>query len=237
MVNPYGNETEPLSESGGTSFGPLEAALCHLVASKRTGGPGYESGKEFSATFSALIDWAQACSFVRPKSDFPIFYRPPDAYGQEHEAWFHENAGRWLKATYPNKFGLSWGCDGSATPLEYFSRLDLQNSFFGDDIHLEAIVQCGSHIRVLTSQPHIPGEAATYAEIERWFLAWGFRKVEIGGSIAWYAIIDNLLIADAHEGNVIKTAEGVLLPIDLNIFRPEGAMLAEIQAMLTVDPD
>ena len=238
MVNGHErDETHPLPSGGAPSFDPLESAISHLAASKRAGGPGYEGRKEFTASFSALIDWAQDRSFVKPKSDFPIFYRSPDAFGQEHEVWYHENLGRWLKATYPNKFGISWKGEASATPLEYFTRLDLQNNYFGDDVFLEAIVQCDAQIRVLTSQPHISGEAASYAEIQWWFRELGFQRLEIGGSVAWYSVLNNLLIADAHEGNLIRVLEGILVPIDLNILRPEGEMLTEIQSRLLVEPD
>jgi hypothetical protein len=236
MFSSHENETQPLSSSGGTSFGALESALCYLIASKRAGGTSDESRTEFSASFSALIDWAQSSLFLRQESEFPIFGIPPVAFGQEHEAWYDEKTGRWFKATYPSKFGLSWGSD-SATPLEYIQRLMLQNDFFGDDIHLEAVVQCGDRIRILTSQSHVQGEAANYAEIQKWFLSLGYQRLEIGSRIAWYHLERNILVADAHEGNVIKDTSGELLPIDLNVVVPEGKMLEEIRTMIVVEPD
>jgi hypothetical protein len=104
-------------------------------------------------------------------------------------------------------------------------------------VHLEAIVQCGSRIRIITSQPHIHGEPASYAEIQKWFLSLGFQKLEIGGRVAWYHLERNILVADAHEGNVIKDASGELLPIDLNVVTPEGNMLIEVRLLIVIEPD
>lgn len=44
------------------------------------------------------------------------------------------------------------------------------------------------------------------------------------GFIAWYRKQENLLVADAHEGNVIRTPKGELVPIDLNITKPKGEL-------------
>ena len=237
MFNPNENETEPLPSSGGTSFGPLIAAHSFLVSSKRAGGARYAGGSEFSAAFACLVEWAQTNALIRQATEFPFLEREPDGDGDEHEAWYDEKVGLWYKATYPNQFGLSWVRDGSACALEYLQRLVFQNDYFGDSIHLEAVVQVGDRIRVLTSQPHIQGEAATPEEIQNWFLSLGFQRVEMGERIAWYHLELNLLVADAHEGNVLRSETGKLFPIDLNIMRPEGEALTEIRQHIQVEPD
>jgi hypothetical protein len=117
---------------------------------------------------------------------------------------------------------------GSATALEYVVRLTLQNSYFGDDIRLLALVNCDQKLRVLTSQPHIAGEPAVYAEIQEWFRQLGFWRFEANERVAWYLRFENLLVADAHEGNIIRTASGDLVPIDLNIIRPTGELLEHL---------
>jgi hypothetical protein len=45
------------------------------------------------------------------------------------------------------------------------------------------------------------------------------------GGAAWYHSAKNLLVADAHEGNIIRDRNNVLIPIDLNIIQPEGELL------------
>src|SRR5262249_22320043 len=151
---------------------------------------------------------------------YDFFSRRPDGHGDEHQAWFDESSGRWFKATYENRFGLAWGRDRTATPHEYIRRLMLQNEDFGDDIQLVALVNCAGKLRILTSQPHISGDPASYELIQFWFQSLNYLRIEHECRIAWYHRADNLLISDAHEGNVIQTAAGALVPIDLNILHP-----------------
>lgn len=112
------------------------------------------------------------------------------------------------------------------------TRLLLQNIYFADDIVLIALVRCGKRLRVLTTQPHVAGEAASADEIIEWFYAQGYVKLEIDGCIAWYLEAENLLVADAHEGNVIRTEDGALFAIDLNLMKPAGEMLQTVFSYL-----
>ena len=164
----------------------LESAEGYLAGSAGTGTPGDGGSEEFSASLSALVDWGLARNLIRSEADFPFFKRPPDAHGDEHEAWFYEPLNRWFKATYPNRFWLAWGRDGAATAREYLSRLVLQNEYFFDDIELICLLNSNEKPRVLTSQSHIAGRAATYEEIREWFLQLGFCRLEADGRIAWY---------------------------------------------------
>lgn len=205
--------------------GALEAAESYLARSPGPGPPGDGGGEAFSASFSALLDWGVENKLIRVEADFPFLQRPPDGHGDEHEAWFDEESNRWFKLTYRNRFGLAWGRNGSATAREYLLRLILQNTYFGDDLRLVALLNCNEGLRVLTSQPHIAGGPAAYGEIREWFCSLRFCRLEIDGCIAWYHDAENLLIADAHEGNVIRTPSGELVPIDLNVIQPTGSLL------------
>jgi len=233
----HGQEDHPTQDSCGiAAAGALESAESHLARCAGPGPSGDGGCETFSASISALLDWGIERKLIRVESDFPFFQRAPDGYGDEHQAWFHEPLNRWFKATYPNRFGLAWGRDGSATAREYISRLILQNFYFGDDIELVALVNSNEKLRVLISQPHIAGRAATYEEIQGWFCQLGFRRLEIDGCIAWYHKTENLLVADAHEGNVIRTTSGDLVPIDLNIIRPAGRILEWALALCESPP-
>jgi len=207
------------------SASTLQSATRYVARSTGASSQGDGSSEEFTASASALLDWGIENKLIRPQGDFSFFGRPPDAHGDEHEVWFDQELNRWYKATYPDRFGLAWGRDGSATPLEYLSRLVLQNAYFGDDIRLICILNCRNRLRVLTSQAHITGDAAKYTEIREWFTKAGFRRLVCNNRIAWYLRAANLLVADAHEGNVIRTASGTLIPIDLNITQPTGELL------------
>ncbi len=209
------NEQETPRGSQSAEGSSLLTAARDAAGSPATGSPGNEGGTEFHASFSRLLEWADKKGLIRPESEFPFFQRPPDGYGEEHQAWYDEPSNRWFKATYPNRFGLAWGRDGSATAGEYLSRLCWQNEFFGDDVELVALINCGGKLRVLTSQSHIKGEPAPYSAIQQWFEEIGYTRLEIGSRIAWYREAENLLVADAHEGNVLQVEGGELVPIDL----------------------
>jgi hypothetical protein len=216
------------------AFSALESAESHLAASAKTGRASDGSRPSFSASFSAFLTWGEGASLIRPIEDFDFFQRKPDGRGDEHQAWFDEFSNRWYKSTYPNRFGLAWGRKGSATPGEYLTRLVLQNRYFADDIQLISLVRCDQRLRVLTSQPHVPGEAALAEEIQQWFYGLGYMRLEIGDCVAWYLEPDNLLVADAHEGNVIRAPDGVLFAIDLNLIKPSGEMLETVLSLLPI---
>lgn len=214
----------------------LIAAEGYVTASADAGRSCDAGGKKFASTIEALCEWGENFSLIRLPSEFSFFERRPDGYGDEHQAWFDEPSGLWFKATYENRFGLAWGRKGSATVREYLTRQILQNRYFGDDIRLVALINASGKLRILVSQPHVAGEPAGYDEIQDWFRFLGFERLDCGGSIAWYLDEENLLVADAHEGNVIKalnlSGETVLLPIDLNLVQPNGALLRAIKSLL-----
>ncbi len=216
---------EPHANDDPAEGSALESAQSHVARSPGTSCPGCVGCKAFSLAFGALLEWAEARELIHPESLFPICLRPPDASGNEHEVWFDDQTNRWFKSTYHNEFGLAWGREGTATALEYLTRLVLQNKYFRDDILLVALLNSGEQLRVLTSQPHISGESATIVEIQQWFESLGFIRLVCDDRIAWYRKPENLLVADAHEGNIIKTQTADLVPIDLNIVQPNGQML------------
>lgn len=223
MDKPYEQCLHKLSNGNlNAARSALESAEGYVTRRPTAGGAGHGGSASFSVSFATFVRWGQENDLIRTESEIVFLGSQPHARGDEHEVWFHEDTNRWFKATYHNQFGLAWGRDETATPGEYLSRLILQNKYFGDDIQLVALVQCDQKLRVLTSQPHIAGEHATHDEIRKWFCDLQFKCLENDGCVAWYLKAENLLIADAHEGNVIRTPTGMLVPIDLNLIQPEG---------------
>jgi hypothetical protein len=191
----------------------LESAARYVARGADSSSASDGGGTAFAVAFRAFCEWGVENNLIRLRDEFNFLARKPDAFGQEHEVWFDEPSNRWFKATYENRFGLAWGRDGSATALGYLQRMILQNAYFGDDVHLLGLANCDGKLRTIISQPHIAGVSATHDEIQNWFTELGFVRRLAGQRIAWYLPEENLLVADAHEGNVIKTAEGVLVPI------------------------
>jgi hypothetical protein len=113
----------------------------------------------YSAEFESLVGIADRNNGFCLKS---LFQRPCDTRGHEHEVWFAErDGGRVLKATHPNKCGLTLGKDRNALPTQYFRRLALQCRVFGDDIRYECLWHSSEGLRIVTSQPAIRAERQT----------------------------------------------------------------------------
>lgn len=179
------------------------------------------------------------------------------AGGQEHRvlvprAYDHDAAAgapltaRLLKITHSDR--ATGGCGLVPAPrgaceivlrpgtiAEYLARLALTNALFGDDWRCEGALRydtdggCG----VVTSQPAIGsplGQRArpTAAEICRYFEARDFLPVAGSEAKTFYRVADNVAVFDAHEGNVVRTPEG-LLPIDVIAVHPDDRLLAVLE--------
>jgi hypothetical protein len=63
---------------------------------------------------------------------------PPSDEGNEHQVWFREASGTFLKATWPGFFGLRvvyrQDEETKASPIDYLERWQLHNAFFADQV-------------------------------------------------------------------------------------------------------
>jgi hypothetical protein len=156
------------------------------------------------------------------------------ADGEEHRVLLDRPSGRVLKATHPETYGgapsLTYDMDdrgrpltelvmSKATPMQYLERWLRFNEVFGDEVKLERIFPAGYGISILVSQRDIRGEAPRMEEIAAYFSARGFVSVPSARD-AWYRPADHLLALDAHQGNLVRTAEGIV-PIDIPVHRPD----------------
>lgn len=57
-----------------------------------------------------------------------------------------------------------------ATPLEYLERWNTHNRVFGDSVELLGFQETERGPRLIISQPHVPGEPATWEELEDTFV-------------------------------------------------------------------
>jgi hypothetical protein len=165
--------------------------------------------------------------------------------GQEHELFHDETTDRYFKVTRNGVFGLSPGIElalvssaqdarrfhlWEASPLEYLERLHLQNLLVPGLNALEGlIVQPGDDMAIVTSQPRFDIVPVTTAEIDTWFASLGFAKIT---DAAYYRAEDNLGVFDAHDKNLVRADEDVLVPFDVIPCHPAGGFLAFIEETL-----
>lgn len=70
-------------------------------------------------------------------------------------------------------------------------------------------------------------------EHEVWFLLGnGWRRFQANGNTAWLDETRSLVVSDTHQGNLIQTGDGVLVPIDFRIQTVSGAMLDAVRSFV-----
>ena len=180
---PHGNRPEKTPPTA------LESAAHDLRRILSTDGaePARSLAERTAAEAHALRDWAQARGLILAPAHW---LAPARKGGAEHVVWQDEAADRFIKLTLPGECG--WTVDAEeyfdeswdewaprpltriATPIEYLDRLQLANDLFGDDIQLLGVLDAGSGMQVVTSQPTIRGEPPEPEQIAEFMQALGF---------------------------------------------------------------
>ncbi len=165
-----------------------------------------------------LLAWAQSENRVFPlKENY-------DFAGAEHQVWLEE--GRVYKAAVSPKT-VGFGDDGQMTLIDeksvedYLVRKQIHNELFGDDIRLEGVcIDENGRVIPVISQPVMEGDDPELEEIEEFFKKKGMTCVHpnIKG---WYSPELDIVIADAHPRNLVRTKTGVSA-FDLVISRAEN---------------
>jgi hypothetical protein len=212
---------------------PLESAYAHLRGLYDSGIGDEESGWFTRLQFEEerLIEWGREHGFLGASHDL-IAASPAD--GEEHRVYLDEAKKRVFKATHPETYGgapgLHYGADergrakvelvmSKATPIQYLERWVRSNEVFHDDVRLERLFEVGYGLSIMVSQPDIRGAAPALEDIACYFEVRGFVSVP-SAKDAWYRASDHLLALDAHQGNLVITADG-LVPIDVLLHRPD----------------
>jgi len=181
----------------------------------------------------ALAEWVEAGNRLLSSSCLDGLRRVSS--GAEHVVFFDEAGHQAVKLTHPGEFGHSpYGPGIKAVPTEYFERLHYQNNIFGDDIRIHGVLNDGEgHIQVVTSQPWISANAdrpnPTTEEIEAFLKEHSFECALLNPDAPlFYSRALGLIVADAHDQNVLRDIEGNLVPIDVVIGIPGPSLLQEI---------
>jgi hypothetical protein len=166
-----------------------------------------------------LLQWAETQQRVFPlKEDY-------DFAGAEHQVWY-QGDGRVFKAAVSPKT-IGFGPDGQLTLVEeksieaYLDRKQIHNALFHEDFRLEGVcLSEDDRVIPLVSQPILEGDNPDLEEIETYFKAKGMKCVlpHIKG---WYSEELDILVADAHPRNLVRTRTGVSV-FDLVITRSKN---------------
>jgi hypothetical protein len=216
---------------------PLRAAESFLRRGPRPGAPGAGGGGSTSDAAwqgEALLAWAKARGRL---IDPGLEDRLVNIGGVEHDVFYNQQTGRWIKITRPGKGGKQIQARHAhpgvratlatedASLAAYLRRLMLANTRLGDDFWLHGVVDTRTGPRIVISQRHVGGEPATVLEIANHFVTEGFLRVN---AKTFYHPRENLLVSDAHRANVFKTPMGIV-PFDVGVQEPEGHLLLAVR--------
>ena len=192
-----------------------------LAGSLRPGGTDdqIDEWSIYDESLRRLVRWAEKAG---------CFYenlQPLIGGGREHDLTFVESGLNWLKFTKPSAAGYIVSFDSGtpalepALPLEYLERMILQNELFADSVAFVGVAGTRLQPRIITRQPHVAGEAASPDEIIEMMVAdLGFRllppRFSLGYTDSLAFVRDNVAVFDLRPANVVRTQDGVIIPID-----------------------
>lgn len=142
--------------------------------------------------------------------------------GNEHDVYLLPAEGglrHVLKVTLAN-LGLRRGPRVlNMTTADYLRRWKLSNTVFSNVAKLVGVMQTPEGVRLVMKQPFVPAADKNQPhpqgrEVNRWLEAAGFEYQ----SGAWVRAEDGVVLNDEHEGNFIKTKDGIR-PIDIVMTR------------------
>ena len=182
--------------------------------------------EQFHREKESLLSWGQENDILYTAKTFSQRKIGEEQYlggGNEHDVYYDELLGRVIKVTkLPNLTDKAdsahhWNFGAQGSPQAYLNNLENHNTYFGDDILIEGILQINGHVAIITSQPFIRGRKATDEEIEKWFDSLNYIKGSRTHTFTQRSNHQEIMVFDARPDNVIYTASGEIIPIDLQI--------------------
>ena len=165
--------------------------------------------------------------------------RPPDDEGNEHQVWYIPTGESFLKASWPDFFGLLVihrpNEEHKASPIAYLERWQLHNELFGDQVTFIGALQTDTGLRLMIRQPAIAGAPATDEQIQQFFTDSGWKRFVIDGNTAFFDAERRIVISDTHRGNIILMEDGLLAPIDLRVQPLSDSLLATVTRLCSSD--
>ena len=218
----HGRDHSSTATRGTPSQSPAESLAQRLKADLGAS-DGANVQERLRQEAQSVVSWAEETGHLLDSERFGGFAAGyPSLGGQSEHVVFHlAKVGRVIKLTIAPTFGAQE--DG----LAYLRNLNAANRLFADDIRFHGILRTARGPSLVTSQPFIDGTEPNSAEVASWFKSNGYHST---GHNRWKNDESGVEIADAHIGNLIKTADGELVPIDLQVLDPGEALpSSEIQ--------
>ncbi len=223
------HEPEPPRKTDWQS--PSESLRKRIIADL-DGKDGDDLQERLRQEIQSILEWGtETGRILDPEKFLETVSGSPDLGGQsEHTVFFAAGISRIIKFTLPPNFGAQ----GS---IGYLRNVEACNRLFSDDIRLHGILVTDMGPAFVISQPFVAGSVPTLDEISNWFESLGFHPT---GHNRWKNDDTGVEIADAHVGNLIKTEDGDLVPIDLQVLsegdapHPDTAPTPVVPAILEV---
>ena len=193
---------------------PEESLRQRLVADL-SGSDGNDLQERIRQETQSILDWGTETGRVlSPDELFEVVKDWNELGGQSEHTVFHiEKLARVIKFTIPPNFGAQ----GS---VAYLRNIGASNRLFGDDIRFHGILKTDKGPAFVISQPYVDGSPPEPEEVASWFQSNGYQST---GHNRWKNPQTGTEIADAHIGNLIKTEDGELVPIDLQVLNEGNA--------------
>lgn len=225
------SHNEPNEHAAGI---PLKAHVAELQRRREAAACLYDGSTYYREEYEIFKQYAleKDCYCAYPPE---AINRTPDDEGNEHQVWFDETHAAFVKATWPDFFGLLVMQrpheDDKASPIDYLERWQLHNELFGDAIEFLGILEVDGQMRLLIRQPAIAGKPATLEQISDFFIQSGWERFMVGNELAFFDPVHKVAISDTHRGNLILMDDGLLAPIDLRVQPLEGVLLDQVQIL------
>jgi DNA ligase (NAD+) len=216
------------STRGTSSPSPAESLRQRLLTDL-AGKDGANLQERLRQEAQSILEWgAETGRMLDPESLLELVKDWQDLGGQsEHTVFFIEKLPRIIKFTLPPNFGAQ----GS---IGYLTNIGASNRLFGDDIRFHGILETDKGPAFVISQPFVAGTVPSIEEVASWFEAQGYHST---GHNRWKNDETGTEIADAHVGNLIKSAEGELIPIDLQVLdEGESSSLSTLNSQPSTIP-
>jgi DNA ligase (NAD+) len=206
---PAHEQPRPNTIARGTASPSPAESLCQRLVADLSASDGKDLQERIRQEAQSILEWGTAAGrLLSPDALFDLLKGWKELGGQsEHTVFYIEELTRVIKFTLPPFFG-------ARDSIAYLRNIGAANRLFGDDIRFHGILNTDKGPAFVISQPYVDGTEPTSEEVTAWFHANGYSPT---GHNRWRHPETDVEIADAHIGNLIKTDDGELVPIDLQV--------------------